>query len=141
MMPTEMRKLTSNVELMRKILSEDEVHLISRRLGKVVSPIFEELSSHYGLNIEDSIRFQAVATRLREARERRSMDLKAASKALSIPQYRLRDIEGCHLKNLKSPAVRQYIDFLGLGRWFARWFKANSKLAARLGIDQDSDSK
>lgn len=127
--------------LMRKILSEDEVRLISRRLGKVMSPIFGELSSRYGLNIDDTIRFQAVATRLREAREHRGMDLKAAAKALGIPQYRLRDIAGCHVKNLKSSALCQYIDFLGLGRWFARWRKANSKLAAHLGLDRESDSK
>ncbi|MGH7848100.1 MAG: helix-turn-helix domain-containing protein [Candidatus Binatia bacterium] len=126
---------------MRKILSEDEIRLISRRLGKVMSPIFGELSSLYGVNIEDTVRFQAVATRLREAREHRGMDFKAAAKALGIPQYRLRDIEECRLKNLKSSALRRYIDFLGLGRWFARWRKANPKLAARLGPDQKSGSK
>ena len=126
---------------MRKILSENEVRLISRRLEKVMSPLLGELSSAYRLNIEDAVRFQAVATRLREAREHRRMDLKAAAKALGIPQYRLRDIEGCHLKNLKSSALRQYIDFLGLGRWFARWRKANSALAARLALDQGSEGK
>lgn len=126
---------------MRKILSEDEVRLISRRLGKVMGPTFGELSSRYGLNIEDTVRFQAVATRLREAREHLGMDLKAAAKALGMPQYRLRDIEGCHLKNLKSSALRRYIDFLGLGRWFARWRKANSMLTAHLGLDQESESK
>jgi hypothetical protein len=126
---------------MRKILSEDEVRLISRRLGKIMSPILGELSSQYEPNIEDSIRFQAVATRLREAREHRTMDLKVAAKALGIPQYRLREIEECHLKNLKPSVARRYIDFLGLGKWFVRWRKANSKLAAQLGLDEESDSK
>jgi hypothetical protein len=119
---------------MRKILSEDEICLISRRLKRVMSPIFGEVSSRYGLNIEDTIRFQAVATRLREAREHRSMDLKAAAKALGVPQYRLRDIEKGHLEEIKPAVIRQYIDFLGLGKWFARWRKANSQLAARLGV-------
>jgi hypothetical protein len=127
--------------LMRKILSEDEVRLISRRLGKVMTPILGELSSRYGPDIEDTVRFQAVATRLRDAREHRSIDLKAAAKILRIPQYRLRDIEQCHLKNLKASVLHRYIDFLGLGRWFARWRKANSKLAAHLGQDGESDNK
>ncbi len=107
--------------LMRKILSEDEVRLISRRLGRVMSPILGELSNRYALNIEDTIRFQAVATRLREAREHRSMDLKAAAKALGVPQYRLRYIEECRVKNLRSSDLHAYIDFLGLGKLFARW--------------------
>ncbi len=75
-------------ELMRKIQSEDAVSLLSRLLGELMGPNFGELSSHYGLSIEDTIRFKAVATRLRESREKRGMDLKATAKALHIPQYR-----------------------------------------------------
>jgi transcriptional regulator with XRE-family HTH domain len=100
-----------------------------------MGPILGELSSHYGLNIEDSIRFQAVATRLREAREKRRMNLKAAAKALGVPQYRLRYIEECRVKNLRSSELHAYVDFLGLGKWFARWRKANPNMSARLAPD------
>ena len=125
-------------ELMRKIKSEDEVRLLSRNLGKLMGPIFGELSSHYGLSIEDTIRFHAVATRFREIRESHGMDLKAAAKALHIPQYRLRDIEECRVTQLKPSVLHAYIDFLGLKEWFARWRKANRKLAARLAPDAKS---
>lgn len=108
-------------ELMRKIQSEDDVDLLSRMLEKLMGPNFGELSSHYGLSIEDSIRFQAVATRLRESREKRGMDLKAAAKALHIPQYQLRQVEGCRVTQLEPSVLYAYIDFLGLKKWFARW--------------------
>ena len=132
---------TKTRELMRKIKSEDDVSLLSRMLEKLMGPKVGELSSHYGLSIEDTIRFQAIATRLRESREKRGMDLKAAAKALHIPQYRLRQIEGCRVTQLKPSVLHAYIDFLELGRWFARWRKANGKLAARLAPDRESDSK
>ena len=127
--------------LKRKLLSEDQVHLISRRLGKIMSPILGELSNRYGLNIEDSIRFQAVASRLREAREDRNMDLKAAAKALGVPQYRLRYIEECRVKNLRSSDLHAYVDFLGLGKWFARWRRANPKLARQLAPNSKSKGR
>lgn len=127
--------------LMRKILSEDEVRLLTRQLRKVMGPIFGGLSSHYGLSIEDTLRFQVVASRLRESREKRGIDLKAVAKIMHVPQYRLREIEECHLTQLKSSVLYAYIDFLGLGRWFARWRKANSKLAGRLAPDAKSKVK
>lgn len=69
------------------------------------------------------------------------MDLKAVAKIMHVPQYRLREIEECRLKQLKSSVLYAYIDFLGLGRWFSRWRKANSKLAVRLRLDKESDGK
>jgi hypothetical protein len=117
---------------MWKILSEDEIRLMTRGLRKAIGPALGELSGQYGLDIEDSVRFGAVATRVREAREGRGMDLKAAAKALRVPQYRLRDIEKCSLRHLRGSDLHAYIDFLGLTKWFARWRKATQKLAARL---------
>ncbi len=128
-------------ELMRKIQSEDDVSLLSHMLGKLMGPNFGEMSSHYGLSIEDTIRFQAVATRLREGREKCGMDLKSAAKALHIPQYRLREIEGCRVQQLKPSVLHAYMDLLGLKEWFARWRKANSKLAGRLAPDAKSKVK
>jgi hypothetical protein len=88
-----------------------------------------DLSGEYGRDIEDSVRFGAVATRLREARAARGLELKTAAKAVRVPQYRLRYIEECHLRQLRSSELLAYIDFLGLNRWFTRWSRANSKLA------------
>ena len=73
-----------------------------------------------------------------KSREKRGMDLKAAAKALHIPQYRLRQIEGCRVTQLKPSVLHAYIDFFGLKEWFARWRKSNRKLAARLAPDAKS---
>jgi hypothetical protein len=124
--------------LMRKILSEDEVCLVTRRLRKVMGSILGELSGRYGLDIEDSVRFGAVATRLREAREARGMELKALAKALRVPQYRLQYIEDCNMKHLRTSDLHAYLDLLGLNKWFARWSRGNSKLAARLAPNSKS---
>jgi hypothetical protein len=118
--------------LRRKILAEDEVRYVSRRLREVIGPLLGDLSSRYSLDIEGSVRFGAVATRLREAREARGMDLKGAAKAVRIPQYRLRYIEECNLRHLRASELHAYIEFLDLKTWFARWRKANPKLARRL---------
>ncbi len=123
-------------DLMRKILSDDEVRYISRGVRKVVRPILEEVL-RYGLSIEDTVRFGAVGHRLREAREARGTDLKATAKALRVPQYRLRYIEQCSVKSLRASDLHAYIEFLGLSKWFARWSRANAKLAARLAVNTE----
>jgi hypothetical protein len=121
--------------LTRDILSEKQVRALSRRLEKILRENFGELADLYGpLNIEDSIRFGPVATRLREAREARHLDLKAAAKAVRVPQYRLGDIEECRVKDIRSSDLHAYVDFLGVRKWFARWEKANRKLARRLSL-------
>ncbi len=55
--------------LRRKILSEDEIRLISQRLKEVMGQPFIDLTEQYGLNLEDNLRFQTVTVRLWEARE------------------------------------------------------------------------
>jgi cytoskeletal protein RodZ len=112
--------------------------VLKRQLGKVLGRILGEIP---GGGIEDSIRFSAVAASLREAREGLDMDLKAAAKAIGVPQYRLRYIEGCSIKNLRASDLRAYIEFLGLSRWFARWSKANPKLAQRLAVESRTERK
>ena len=127
--------------LMRNILPDEDVRSVSRRIQKLMGSTFGELLDHYGLSLEDSIRFQPLATRLREAREGRGIELKAAAKALRIPQYRLRHIEDCHIEQLRSSDLHAYVDFLGLDKWFARWRKAIPKLSTRLASDPKSKGK
>ena len=97
---------------MRKILSEDEIRLLSRKLRKVMGPVFGEFSRSYGLKIEDSIRFQAVATRLREAREKRGPDRKTVARALRVPDsdvpYRLKDEKKMKLQEVVSRTKERF---------------------------------
>jgi hypothetical protein len=111
---------------MRRILSDEEVQSLTRRLGKAIASISEKFSSPDGPELEDSIRFQAVATHLRERREKSGMDLKAAAKAMGVPRYRLRDVEECRTKNLDASVLHRYVDFLGLKGWFTRWRNGSS---------------
>lgn len=127
--------------LTRKILSEGEVRIVTLELEKVLGHMLGELSHRYGFEIEDSVRFGAVANRLREAREARGMDVKAAAKAVRVPQYRLRYIEECSVKNLRASDLRAYIEFLGSEKWFAQWTRANKKLAARLAANAEGKRK
>ncbi len=124
-----------------KFLTDDEVRLIARRVRKVIGPILGKLSADYKIEIENSLRFEAVAARLKHEREQRGMDLKAAAKALRVPQYRLRDIEESRMRNLRPSDLHAYIELLGLKEWFLRWSKANPKLALRLAPEPNSDVK
>jgi cytoskeletal protein RodZ len=123
---------------MRRILSEEEVQFLTRPLAKATRSIFEKFSSRDELELEDSIRFQAVATRLRERREKDGLDLKAAAKAMGVPRYRLRDVEEGRMKILDASVLHRYVDFLGIGRWFTRWSKAHPELAADLLARRES---
>ena len=124
-----------------EILSESEVRVLSREVRRVLSPILGEVSSYYGGEIEDSVRFGAVATRVRDAREARGLDLKAAAKTLRVPQSRLRDIEKCRMKSIRPTDLHAYIEFLEVNKWFAGWSKANPKLARRLDRNMKSKRK
>lgn len=121
----------------RRILSDEEVQFLTRRLAKAINSISGTFSFQDRLDLQDSIRFQAVATRLRECRESRGMDLKSAAKAMRVAWYRLRDIEECRVKNLDGSVLYRYVDFLGLQRWFAAWSKATPKLVADLLVKRD----
>jgi hypothetical protein len=127
--------------LTRKILSENEVRLISRRLRKAMGSVFEGLPSVYGRDIEDFVRFQAVATRFRETRESRGMKLKVMAEILRVPQYRLQHIEKGDVKNLDPCLLQRYIVCLVQEKWFARWRRANRKLAARLALKSRPEDK
>ena len=54
-----------------------------------------------------------VATHVRERRAKSGMDLKAAAKALRVPQYRLRDIEEREV-DIDASVLYRYVDLLGL---------------------------
>jgi hypothetical protein len=68
------------------------------------------------------------------------MDLKAVAKAMRVPGYRLRDVEGCRMENLDTSVLHRYVDFLGMRRWFRRWSRAHPELAADLLVKRESGS-
>ena len=80
------------------ILTATEVRLLNREVRRVLvssSPAIEAHLSHS----EDSIRWQALGARCRQARGARG--IRDVSVALGIPQYRLRAVEGGLLKEVR----------------------------------------
>lgn len=52
--------------------------------------------------------------------------------AFTQPQYRIRDIESGHIRQIQPTVFRAYIRLPGLSGWFAEWRRENPELAKRL---------
>ncbi len=120
--------------LCRKILSDDEARLLAKHLKEVMGQEFVDLVEQYEIDVNASLRFMSVASRVQEARQKKKLALKDAATALKVPQYRLRDIEQGRLKQIVANILVQYVGFLGLKTWFGRWRKANPGVVHRLGL-------
>jgi len=130
--------MARKVDLRLKILTEDEVKILSLGLQKLFGPeIYAQMKAH-GIDPGTTVRFMAVASRCQHTREAKGLSIKAAAAEMKIPQYRLKDIEQGQVKNIKSEILLRYIAFLGLSRWFSQWKKANPTLAERILHDSDT---
>jgi len=76
----------------REFPTDAEVEELARRVIENFPPGAAQVLAGYGIDPRDGIRFHPVATRCREARERRGLTIKSAAHELRIPQYRLRDV-------------------------------------------------
>src|SRR5436305_14793274 len=77
---------------MREFPTDAEVEEFARRVVEAFSPGLAEMLSSHGIDPRDGIRFQPVASRCREARERRGLTVKDAAREARPPQYRHKDI-------------------------------------------------
>src|SRR5439155_194057 len=117
----------------REFPTDAEVEELARRVIENFPPGAAQVLAGYGIDPRDGIRFHPVATRCREARERRGLTIKSAAHELRIPQYRLRDVENGQTNRIEPEVLARYLALLDLGRWFARWKAYNPELAAKLG--------
>lgn len=118
------------------ILTPKEVEVAAEGIAKLFGPrIMSNLSSR-GSSIRDGVRFHSVGASCTEAREQRGLTLRDAAQHLRAPQYRLRAVENSSLAEIKPEILKQYIGFLKLDSWLARWARANSELARRLGVSR-----
>src|SRR5438876_6803795 len=117
----------------REFPTDAEVEELARRVIENFPPGAAQVLTGYGIDPRDGIRFHPVATRCREARERRGLTIKSAAHELRIPQYRLRDVENGQTNRIEPEVLARYLALLDLGRWFARWKAYNPELAAKLG--------
>src|SRR5438876_1436574 len=117
----------------REFPTDAEVEELARRVIENFPPGAAQVLAGYGIDPRDGIRFHPVATRCREARERRGLTIKSAAHELRIPQYRLRDVENGQTNRIEPEVLARYLALLDLGRWFARWKAYNPELTAKLG--------
>jgi len=119
---------------MREFPTDAEVEEFARRVVEAFSPGLAEMLSSHGIDPRDGIRFQPVASRCREARERRGLTIKDAAREARLPQYRLKDIENAQTSRIEPRALARYLALLQLDRWFSRWKAHTPELAARMGL-------
>ncbi len=116
------------------ILPNEVVHEIVRQMPKVMGSPFAELIKERRIDMEGTIRFQAVSARCKEAREKARLTLKDVATQLKVPQYRIRDIEERGVSQILPDVFQQYIQLLGLGQWYKKWESVNGSFAIRLAL-------
>ena len=121
-------------KIRQKILTDDEVRFLAKRLRQMMGEPIDGLIRQYGISVEDYFRFSPVSVRLTGARTSRGLTLKTVAGALKVPQYRLADIERGGTTNLQPELLVRYVKYLGLNTWFGRWKLSNVALAKRLQL-------
>jgi Helix-turn-helix domain len=114
------------------ILTDAEVATLVRGVRSALGDGFGALVESYGLDLEQGVRFTAVAKRCVEERAARGWTLKEVARPLKVAQYRLRDIEAGHVRSVEPEVLHAYVSHLGLQSWFGRWKRSSPDLATRL---------
>jgi len=95
-------------------------------------PNLKEVLGKYDINPKDMIRFQMVSGMCRSEREKKGFTFKQISLNLKVPQYRLKDVESSSVTNIDADILEDYINYLGLRKWFNSWKKHNMDVYNRL---------
>lgn len=112
----------------RGILTEGEVRLLVAELRGMLPLERVEWSDRLEDHLVEGLRFGAVATRCREAREKIPMNVAEVAKRLRTAQYRIQAVDSNRFRQVDAIVLRRYVDLLGLRPWFRRWEKANRSL-------------
>jgi transcriptional regulator with XRE-family HTH domain len=118
----------------RTILTNAEVSQVVHGIRNVFGERFAALAASYGLDLEEGVRFMPVAKRCEERRAAQNWAIRDVAKALRVPQYRLKDIESGHVRNVRPEILHAYVSHLGLTSWYRRWEHANPGIARRVGL-------
>jgi len=115
----------------KKFIDAEMAGYITDKIIEVM-PNLKEAFSRYDINPKDMIRFRMVAEMCRSGREKKALAFKQIALSLKVPQYRLKDIESYSIKNINADILENYIDCLGLRKWFNSWKKHNLDVYNRL---------
>ena len=91
-------------------------------------------SDGYGIDVQDTVRFISVATRCKEAKELKGINIKEISSILKIPQYRLKAIEEGGISRIRPNDLNAYIKYFELDTWYKRWKYANNGLVKKYDL-------
>jgi DNA-binding Xre family transcriptional regulator len=116
------------------ILTDEEVSEVGESAQDALGADIVKLMRSLGLEPEESARMSSLANRVSEARCKRGLSVKEAAAQMKMPQYRLKDIEAGMVNRIRGDVLEQYVRFLGLKRWVAKWAAANPDLATKLGV-------
>jgi hypothetical protein len=116
------------------ILTDVEAQEVVGGICAVFGEQFATRAESYGLDPEQVVRFMPVAKRCEKQRCVRGWSIKDVASQLKVPQYRLRDIEGGHVRTIKPEILHAYVSHLDLDSWYRRWKRANPEVAGRVGF-------
>ncbi len=113
-------------------LRDEDIRLIADALRRRFSAEAFDFAERLTRLAEEGLRFAPFAALCRATREARGLDLKAAAKALKVPQYVVHGVEEGSLGEMELRHLERYVDFLGLRDAFEEWKAANPALYTRL---------
>ena len=115
----------------KKFIDAEMAGYITNKIVEVM-PNLKEVLGKYDINPKDMIRFQMVSEMCRSEREKKGLTFKQISLNLKVPQYRLKDVESSSVRNIDVDILEDYINYLGLCKWFSSWKKHNMDVYNRL---------
>jgi len=121
------------------ILGAREVQLLASAAERLWRESFSRLSAldpegGLSLRFAETIRWDSLGARCRQARERMQLDEKAAARNARLPWYRVKAVESGRFGEFQPDDAWRYFEFLGIEAWVRRWCRANAELAERQGI-------
>ena len=115
----------------KKFIDAETAGYIADKIVEVM-PNLKEALGKYDINPKHMIRFQVVSEMCRNEREKKELTFKQIALSLKVPQYRLKYIESSSVTNISADILENYIDYLGLRKWFNSWKKHNLDVYNRL---------
>lgn len=115
-------------------ISPGAAHELGELVLDELGPAFRELSREFNLNIADLFQFTPVSQRCSGKRQKLGLDIKGASKQSGVPQYRIKAIEEGSFSYITPEAMRKYLCFLGLEKWYRGWTLKNEELVKAKGL-------
>jgi len=122
-----------NKDTTLRTLTTEQADVLAEMMYKKLGPELSGMISQSPVNPNHLFRFLHISQVCKTIREEKKLSVKDISKALKIPQYKLKYIEENSLNNIDPEILDKYIDYLGLRSEFGEWLKNNRDVYEELG--------